>query len=40
VSIEQGAELVDEATSGEITEGLFADGLTPQPIDDAAMDLW
>jgi hypothetical protein len=39
VSTEQWAELSNEVTSGETTEDLFADGLTPQPIDDATMDL-
>jgi hypothetical protein len=39
MSIEQWTELSDEVLGSEITKDLFADGLTPQPIDDATMDL-
>jgi hypothetical protein len=39
LSIEQRTELSDEIPSSEFTKDLFTDGLTPQPIDDATMDL-
>ena len=39
LSIEQWTELSDEIPSSEFTKDLFTDGLTPQPIDDATMDL-